>query len=325
MTEKGNLRGVLCLIPTVFTAQDDLDIDNFCRNIESLQDSGMHGLIAMSSMGQYYLLDDQEFETLALAARQSCRNMECLIGTLHQNTREAITRSRFAEKIGADGIYVSPPYYANWTDAESCYAHYKAIHDATDQIRIMAYNFEAFGFTIDINLWERLLDECPRIVAVKECTPLIELGELVRRHRHQLNVMVGLETSLYPNMLLGGAGTVGVFAAAYPRFLMTLYRLCEEGNWAAALPFHRLLAAYLFEWRRGGYSWDNKGISTAAGLVGGFQRAPHVSPTQQEISFHSAWLERLDQLTDEYNARSSDPLQSLNDDRRLHLQNQDVR
>lgn len=295
MAATKKLEGILCLVPTVFDANGDLDVEGFSANIRHLEAAGMHGIVAMASMGQYFMLDDNEFARLARAARAACRDMACLIGTLHQNTREAVARSTFAEQIGADAVYVSPPYFSNWLDSASCYAHYKAIHDATRHIQIMAYNFDAFGFTIDIELWDRLLADCPRITAVKECTPIIELGELNRRHGDRLSVVVGLETSLYPNMLLGGRGTVGVFAAAYPNFILDLYSCCADKRWEEAFERHVLLNEYIFEWQRGKYSWDNKGICTAAGLAGGFQREPLKHPSDREIAFHKQWLARLNQ------------------------------
>ncbi|MCL4764117.1 MAG: dihydrodipicolinate synthase family protein [Burkholderiales bacterium] len=295
MTPIKKLEGVLCLVPTVFDENGRLDVEGFSNNIVQMESEGMHGIVAMASMGQYFMLDDEEFRRLAEAARAACRDMACLIGTLHQSTREAVARSVFAEGIEADAVYVSPPYFSNWLDSESCYAHYKAIHDATRRIQIMAYNFDAFGFTIDIELWERLLRDCPRITAVKECTPIVELGELTRRHGERLSVMVGLETSLYPNMLLGGRGTVGVFAAGYPKFILDLYKCCAEQRWDEAFERHQLLNEYIYEWQRGKYSWDNKGICTAAGLAGGFQREPLKNPSDREIAFHRQWLARLDQ------------------------------
>lgn len=299
MTATKELEGILCLVPTVFDKQGQLDVDGFSENIRRMEAEGMHGVVAMASMGQYFMLNDDEFARLAKAARSACRDMACLIGTLHQNTREAIARSVFAEEIGADGVYVSPPYFSNWLDSEACFTHYKAIHDATRRIQIMAYNFDAFGFTIDIELWDRLLEHCPRITAVKECTPIIELGELNRRYGDRLSVMVGLETSLYPNMLLGGRGTVGVFAAAYPKFILDLYRCCAERRWDDAFERHKLLNEYIFEWQRGKYSWDNKGICIAAGFAGGGQREPLKHPSDREIAFHRQWLARLNQFLDQ--------------------------
>jgi dihydrodipicolinate synthase/N-acetylneuraminate lyase len=296
------LEGILCLVPTVYGKDGRLDLEAFKDNIRHMAAEGMHGIVAMASMGQYFMLDDDEFRQLARAARDACGDMACVIGTLHENTHQALQRTRFAESIGADAVYVSPPYYSNWLDAEGCYAHYKAVHDATRSIQIMAYNFDAFGYTIDIQLWSRLLAECPRLTAVKECTPIIELGELNRRHGDRLSVMVGLETSLYPNMLLGGRGTVGVFAIAYPRFLLRLHACCVEGNWKEAFDRHRLLNEYIFEWQRGKYSWDNKGVCTAAGLNGGYQREPFAHPTEREIGFHKGWLSRLNDFDRSHSA-----------------------
>jgi len=287
------LKGVCCLVPTVFDEKGDIDYEGFKENVRYLEREGMHGVVAMASVGQYYLTSHEEFEKLASAAKEACGEMICVIGTHFHDMAEAIARAKYAEAIGADGAFIIPQYYSNFIDAESCYAFYKAIHDATSEISIMVYNYEESGFVIDINLWERLLESFPRITAVKECTPLIEAGELVRRYGDRLCIMSGAETSYYPYKIMGGTGTVAVLATAYPRFVLALYNACEEKRWDEALKYHYLMNEHFYEcFMAGGYHFDNKGIVTAAGLKGGYQRPPFKTP---EVEAHKAWLQKFDE------------------------------
>lgn len=289
-------RGVFCMIPTVFDYKGELDVEGFKENIWHLEKAGMHGIVAMASVGQYFLINDDEFKKVASAAREACDKMACVIGTHWQNTRECVARTKYAEDIGADGAFILPPYYSNLLDSESCYAHYKAVHDATSKIQIMAYNFEASGFPWDITLWDRLLRDFPRLTAVKECTPLIEVGELVRKYGQRISVMAGAETSLYPYMLMGGAGSVSVHGTAFPKFMLRLYDACVEKKWDEALGYHQLLNSYWYEWRTGEYhAPDNKASATAAGRKGGFQRPPFESTNEGELNFHRKWLKKLDE------------------------------
>ena len=289
------LEGVLCLVPTVFDEKGNLDLEGFRENLRYLEAEGMHGIVAGASVGQYYELNGEEFRQVASAAREECHNMTCLIGTHFQDTRETIARTKYAEDIGADGAFILPAYYSNLLDAESCYAHYKAIHDATSEIWILLYNFHAAGFVVDIELWERLLKDCSRITAVKECTPLIEMSELARRYSDRLNIMSGCEHCFYPLMVMGGASTVGMWATAFPKFMLRFYDACVNKRWDEALEYHRLLCSYFYEMKAGGHPFDNKGIVTAAGLKGGFQKPPYANPSQRDIEFHKKWLKKLDE------------------------------
>lgn len=299
--DRKQLKGVLFLVPTTFDKKGRFDKEAYQSNIRYLETVGVHGIVAMASMGQYYLFGDEEFKRIANASREACNNMACLIGTQWQNTKEAVARTKYAEGIGADAAFILPPYYSNWLDAEACYAHYKAIHDATSEVQLMVYNADLCGFYINIPLWDRLLRDFPRITAVKECTPFAEMGELIRKYGHRLNVMCGDECLLYPTMLLGGAGTPGVWATGYAKPMMTFYDACVNKRWDIALKFHKLLNAHRREFRFMGadYHFDNKSIVTAAGLKGGYARLPYGSPEERDIEFHKKLLQQLDNLVEE--------------------------
>ena len=294
---KKELKGVFCLVPTVFTEKGDLDLEACRENFRYLEEAGMHGIIACASVGQYYLMNDDEFKSIAKAVREECKEMACLVGTHFQNTRDCIARTQYAEKIGADGVFILPPYYSNWLYDDACYAHYKAVHDATSEIQIMVYNYEQAGFTVNIELWDRLLEDCPRITAVKECTPLVEMSELARKYADRLNILAGAEPAMYPYMIMGAVGTMGVYATAFPKFILKFFDACANKSWDEALRYHQLLNTFVQEWRTGGYQPGNKGIATAAGLKGGFQRPPyHIWNTEEkDIEFFQKWLKRLDE------------------------------
>ena len=106
--------------------------------------------------------------------------------------------------------------------------------------------------------------------------------------------MSGAEIGLYPYMRMGGGGSVGVWGTAYPKFLLTFYDACVDKRWDEALEYHRLLCNYLAATRAGGYHFDNKGIATAAGLYGGYQRPPWESPDDRDIAYHKKWLKKFD-------------------------------
>lgn len=290
------MKGVLALLPTVFDEEGNLDLEGFRDNIRYLEGTGMHAAAAMGSMGQYYLTNDEEFRILASITREECHRMTCIIGCHWENTKDAVARTKYAESIGADFAFIIPPYYSSWLDGESCYAHYKAIHDATSEIQIMLYNFQNANFTIDVELYDRLLSDFPRITAVKECTPTIEMGEIIRRYKDRLSVFSGSETALYLNMLLGGAGATGVNALAYPKFVLKFYDACLNKRWDEARRYDYLLNSHISRRIPERYRIDIKGIATAAGRKGGFQRAPYETPGQRDIDFHKEFLRRIGEI-----------------------------
>ena len=116
---KKPLKGILFLVPTIVDERGELDLEAYQENIRYLEGIGAHGIVSMASMGHYFLMDHDEFKKVASAARAACNQMTCVIGTHFQNTREAVARTKYAEKIGADGIFILPPYYSTWLDDEA--------------------------------------------------------------------------------------------------------------------------------------------------------------------------------------------------------------
>jgi len=290
------VKGIVCLLPTVFNKDGSLDIAAYKENIRYLENAGMHCITAVASNGEYFLTNFEEFKQIAVAAREACEKMTCIIGTHWQNTREAIRRTKFAEEIGADAVLMIPPYYSNWLDAESCYAHYKAIHDATSKIQIVFYNYQGAGFTADISLYDRFMQDFPRMTATKECTPAIEMGELVRKHGKRLNVLTGSDTVLYLCMLLGGVGAVGVHALAYPKFILKFYDACLNRRWDEAKEYDNMLNFHMSKRVPGKYHMSIKALAIAAGLNGGFARPPYEDVSQRDIDFHREWLKEIGEL-----------------------------
>jgi 4-hydroxy-tetrahydrodipicolinate synthase len=290
--------GIQTLAPTVFNENREPDIEGFKENLRYLEEVGMHGVVFGASVGQYYQLNHKEWKKYASAARDVLNKSLLLCGSHFWNTKEAILRSKYADDIGADGLFMIQPYFTNWLDEDECFQHYKAVHDATKNVQIMYYNYEASGHITSIDGWERLLKECPRITACKECTPSVEMGELARRYKGRLNSLSGAESALYQIMALGGVGSVGVWATGYPEWAIKFYDLCKEGKWSEALEYHFALGKHLYEGRGPGSAPDytlggNASIALAAGRNGGPVREPFAKATAKTIEFHRRWLKEI--------------------------------
>ena len=91
---------------------------------------GIHGLIPLGSTGEFLSLDDDEKALVAeTVIAQAAGRVPVLIGTGAEDTREVVRLSRRAEKLGADGVMIIPPFYSTPTDDELVH-HYKTVADA---------------------------------------------------------------------------------------------------------------------------------------------------------------------------------------------------
>lgn len=259
MSNEKSIKGVLTLVPTSFDGKDELDLEVFKENIRYLESVGMHGVLVASSAGEFYELDNEEFKKLAAAARESCKNMLCVVNCSHQDVRIAIERVRYAEDIGADFAMVYP-YHYHQTSVKSSYnlfyEHLRLINEATHDIRFVLFNDtrETKGFQISHALYARLLEDFPRIVASVEDVinasegAMPSLTVIFSKFGERVNLLARSEAGMFPAMALGGKGCLATYGLAMPKLLLRLYDECESKDFDEALKDHQTLTKY--PWQR---------------------------------------------------------------------------
>ena len=77
-------------------------------------------------------------KVIEIAVKESNGKIPVIAGTGSNSTSEAIELSKYAEKIGSDGLLIVTPYY-NKPTQEGLYQHYKSINDNVG-IPIIIYN-----------------------------------------------------------------------------------------------------------------------------------------------------------------------------------------
>ena len=93
----------------------------------------------MGTTGEFLTLtDDERTQFVEETVKYVRKRMQVLVGTMNAYTPNAVRYSREAEKLGADGLMIIPPYYYTPTEDE-IFAYYKAICEKVS-IPIMLYN-----------------------------------------------------------------------------------------------------------------------------------------------------------------------------------------
>src|ERR1051325_8975454 len=102
-----------CVYPallTPFTADDQLDLPLFEKNLRAQLDAGVHGFIIGGSLGEAStLLNDEKIELLKSALAVSDEKVPVLVNIAEQATKQAVARAHEAETNGADGLMLLPP------------------------------------------------------------------------------------------------------------------------------------------------------------------------------------------------------------------------
>jgi len=279
-----SLKGVYTVLVTPFTAQGDVDYAGMKRNIEWLITKGIHGLIPLGSTGEFASLSESQksriMETVSEVVR---RRIPVVTGTAAETTEKAIANAKEAEKAGASGVLVLPPWYYTPSQDELV-VHFRRIADSIG-IPIMLYN-NPFSSKVDIQpATAARLSETANIRYIKESSGDIKRITAIRMlTEDRMSVFCGWEDMAYESLLLGARGWVCVIGNIAPRAAADLFDLIVErrdidGAWKlyrTMLPMLRMLE----------YAGKTQKILKHAldrmGLCGGQSSSPKL-PLEEEL------------------------------------------
>ncbi len=238
-------RGTYTVLVTPFTA-DGAAVDHKAleRLVEYQVTEGVRGLIPLGSTGEFLSVSRDEraaiVETVIRAARG---RVPVLVGTGAEDTREVVAISQEAERQGADGVMIIPPFYSVPTLAELMH-HYDTVAKAIG-IPIMVYNNPA---TANVDMTPAMLAEISRIPNcryVKESTlEATRVRDIVALCGDRMEVFAGVLG--YESAWLGAIGWVAVCSNVAPRLSSEMFDAAAfEANRDKALALYRRLAPLL--------------------------------------------------------------------------------
>jgi 4-hydroxy-tetrahydrodipicolinate synthase len=226
-------RGTYTVMITPFTPAGDVDVEALRGFVDWQIGQGIHGLIPLGSTGEFLSLDDDEkalvAETVITAA---AGRVPVLIGTGAEDTREVVRLSRRAERLGADGVMIIPPFYSTPTDDEIVH-HYKTVADAIS-LPIMVYNNPA---TANVDLKPALvarLAEIDNCLYIKESTlEVTRVRDIIRLCGDRMTVFGGILG--FESFVEGAQGWVAVASNVVPQAMARIFSLvADEGAINAA-------------------------------------------------------------------------------------------
>ena len=218
-------------MPTPFRA-GEIDDESLRRSVDWLIDQGVHILCPAGTTGEAPALTHREHEqVIASVVEQAAGRARVLAGTGSSSTAEAVSLTRFARTIGADGALVVSPYY-NRPSQEGLYAHYARIAEAVD-LPLVLYNVPArTGRNIEPETVERLA-RLDSVVAIKEASgSLDQASEILART--SLTVLSGDDSLTLPMLAIGAVGVISVAANLVPQEVMALIDTYQRGDVAGA-------------------------------------------------------------------------------------------
>jgi 4-hydroxy-tetrahydrodipicolinate synthase len=242
MTEIGRL---ITAMITPFDDQGKVDYAQARRLAIALLDSGSDGLVISGTTGESPSLSTEEKIRLFAEVKDAIGDRGAVVaGTGNYNTAESIELSREAEKVGADALLLTVPYY-NKPPQEGMYQHFKAIAESVS-LPCMLYNVPS---RTSINMTSETtlrLSQVDNIVGVKEASSdLDQIQRIIGGAPDGFRVWSGNDNETFYIMSMGGYGVVSVVAHLVGRQIKQMMGLLLEGDIEkAAAEHHRLMPIF---------------------------------------------------------------------------------
>jgi 4-hydroxy-tetrahydrodipicolinate synthase len=194
-----------------------LDEETYIKLIHFHIENGTNGLVPAGTTGESPTLSHDEHEkVIELCVKESNGKLPVFAGTGSNSTEEAISLTKHAEKIGADGALIVTPYY-NKPTQEGLYQHYKAINDKCG-IPIIIYNIPGRSvIDMSVETMARLY-ELKNIIGVKDATgDLSRVNKTLEKLGKEFIQLTGNDDNALEFNKRGGTGAISVTANIAPK------------------------------------------------------------------------------------------------------------
>ena len=202
-----------------------LDEETYIKLIHFHIENGTNGLVPAGTTGESPTLNHQEHEkVIELCVKESKGRLPVFAGTGSNSTEEAISLTKHAEKIGANGALIVTPYY-NKPTQEGLYQHYKAINDSCG-IPIIIYNIPGRSvIDMSVETMSRLY-ELENIVGVKDATgDLNRVDQTLKKLGKDFLQLTGNDDNALEFNKRGGTGAISVTANIAPKLCSDFQRM----------------------------------------------------------------------------------------------------
>jgi 4-hydroxy-tetrahydrodipicolinate synthase len=232
-------RGVFPAATTQFAPDHSVDVAATQSVLEALLRDGVHGLVALGTVGENNSLEPEEKRALLRAAVECVSGrVPVVAGVSELTTARAEAFARDAAAIGADGLMALPAMVYAATERELV-AHLRAVAQASG-LPVMLYNNPpAYRVEISFAALEALTD-LPNIVAIKESAPdTRRFTDLFNAFGDRFAVFAGLDDVALEGLLLGARGWVSGLTNVFPQESLALYEAAQAGDLERARAIYR--------------------------------------------------------------------------------------
>jgi dihydrodipicolinate synthase/N-acetylneuraminate lyase len=233
------LCGCYVTIPTAFRDPDlELDLPAIQRHVRFLVDHGITTgtgvLLAGGAAGDFSTMTFEERTDVARAVVDAAAGrVPVVMGAQTTSTRELVRLACAAERIGAEFIQISPPYYFAHT-LDDFYEYVLAAAEAAE-VGLVIYNTFWTSSAIATGALDRLAG-IPSAIGLKWSMPdtgFMEFERVLSQYANRFSI-IDNQMRFVSSHMLGGRGIEVHVCNYHPAWGVRLWRLLEEHRYVEA-------------------------------------------------------------------------------------------
>lgn len=234
-------KGIVPDMITPFTPKGEVDVKGAKRLVDYLVKSGVHGLFALSSTGEYFFLSNEQKEVLIkTVVSQTKKRVSIYAGASSNSLKIAISNVNKLCQWGANAAVIIPPSFFTYSQ-EELIKYYTTIA-RNSPLPIFIYNIPLrAGVNMEISTLEKLSHE-ENILGTKDTTvDIARFMELLFhfRQRDDFSLFQGSELLLASSFIFGGDGVISALANVDPKLHLDIYQAAMNRDIEKAYQFQK--------------------------------------------------------------------------------------
>ena len=287
------IKGAYTALITPFKENMKVNYSKLEELIEYQIGNEIDGLIICGTTGESATLSiSEKKKVIKFAIDKVDKRVPVIVGTGSNNTNSAIEMSKYAERVGADGVLLVTPYY-NKTTQKGLIEHFSAIAHSV-HIPCILYNVPSrTGVNIEPDTVS-VLASLDNIVGIKEASNnFSKIAEMFTKVPNSFDIVSGNDDSILPLLSLGGSGVISVLSNIFPKEVHMLCKAHELGDIAYAkdiqLKFTPLIKALFAE-------VNPMPVKDALNILGFNVGNPRLPLTTVSLKTHELLKQELDNI-----------------------------
>ncbi len=235
---KEDIRGIIPPLVTPFLPSEEIDEENFRRELKYMLSLQVGGVAVGGSTGEGYALAPEELARLVgITIAETGAQVPVIAGIIATHAREALRRATLVREAGAHALMVTPPIYQPCS-VEGLVQYYDALWRST-QLPIIVYNVVSRTPLIPAMIM-RLVD-IAGVIGIKESSggTLETLDELLASLGNRIAVTWAQDTLMLQGYAAGAVGSITAINTVLPEHSIQEFEAIQSGDMERARIFHR--------------------------------------------------------------------------------------